>query len=226
MEQKRRFVHVASGWRLAGALALPLLLTAPGMAETQPAPTAPPQSPATIDGFRAARFGMAEAALRQAIRKDFPKGRVAQAVQPSEKTTVLSLTAADLLPDTGTAQVSYILGYRSKQLIQVNIVWSSDGKDAASDDAVVATANQLRDYFAAQNFPADKIVKNQKLGDDAILVFRASDPAGHMVALVLTGAASAARRGKHPQPPPLRLELSYIADSAHPDIFTIRKGQF
>jgi hypothetical protein len=147
-------------------------------------------------------------------------------VQPAEKTTVLSLNAADLLPDTPPAQVSYILGYRSKQLIQVNILWSSDGKDAASDDAVVATANQLRDYFAGQNFPSDKVVRNQKLGDDTILVFRGADPAGHMVVLVLNGVAAAARKGKHPAPPPLRLELSYIADSVHPDIFQIKKGQF
>jgi hypothetical protein len=208
MQKNRRCARLARGWHLAGALALPLLLTAGAMAQRQPAPATPPQPPAAIDGFREARFGMAEAALRQAIHKDFPKGRVAQAVQPIEKTTVLSLTAADLLPDTGAAQVSYILGYRSEQLIQINVVWSSDAKDAASDDAVVGTANQLRNYFAAENFPADKVAKNQKLGGDAILVLRASDPARHMVVLVLTDEAAGTRRSKHLQPPPLHLRLS------------------
>jgi hypothetical protein len=193
---------------------------APPPAEAQPKPAA------RIEGFREAHFGMTEAELRRAIRKDFPQavGRLRVAIHPTEKTTILSLTASNLLPDTGAARISYILGYKSKRLVQVNILWESDGKSAARDEAVVATANQLRDYFAAQNFRSDSIVRNQKLADGAILVFRASDAEGSMVALVLSGAAAAARHGK--APPPLILELSYIKDSAHPDIYQIPKGQF
>jgi hypothetical protein len=66
---------------------------------------------------------------------------------PSEKTTVLSLSVTDLLPHTGNARISYILGYRSKKLAQINIVWTSDGTDAG-DETVVGIANSLRDYFA------------------------------------------------------------------------------
>src|SRR5947208_12178429 len=62
----------------------------------QPSPTAGP--PAAIDGFRQARFGMSEEQVRQAIRKDFPVAgvKLTGAVHPSEKTTVLSLSVADL----------------------------------------------------------------------------------------------------------------------------------
>ena len=115
----------------------------------QPNPVVGPL--ATVDGFRQARFGMSEEQVHQAIRNDFPAlaAKLTSAVHPSEKTTVLSLTVADLLPHTSSARVSYIFGYRSKKLIQINIIWASDGS-TASDETVVGTANSLRDYFAAR----------------------------------------------------------------------------
>jgi hypothetical protein len=196
-------------------------------AEQQPAPPAGP--PATMDGFRQALFGMNEEQVRQAIRKDFPAaaGKISNAVHPSEKTTVLSVTASDLLPDTGKARISYIFGYRSKKLIQVNIVWTSED-NAASDETVVGTANSLRDYFASQNYKRDTVVANRQLAENTIVVFRASDLQGRMVLLVLSGVAAAARSDekKGPRPPPLTLELSYIENAAHPDVFRIGKGQF
>ena len=199
------------------------LFAMPRFAAAAPPPPEGAQ-PASIDGFRAARFGMTEEELRRAIRKDFPKAGLSVATNPSEKTTVLSLTESGLLPDTGPARISYILGYRSKRLIEVNILWVSNGA-SASDATVVGTANNLRDYFSAQRFKAQSVVRNRKLEDGAILVFRASDEGGRMVLLLLSGSGAAARRGKS-TPPPLTLQLSYIADGAHPDIFRIGKGQF
>ena len=210
-------------------LLLCLVLAAPAaQSEAAAAPSsaeaAKPEA-AAIDGFRDAHFGMTETELRRAVDKDFPKSAVAVAVNPTEKTTILSLTAGGLLPDTGPARISYILGYQSKRLIQVNVVWVSSGT-AASDAVVVGSANTLRDYFSAQKFKPQSIALNQKLGDGAILVFRGSDEERRMVLLLLNGSGAAARHGKKPPPPPLTLELSYIADSVHPDIFRIRKGQF
>lgn len=185
--------------------------------------------PAAIEGFREARFGMNEEQVRQAIRKDFPAaaGKVAGAIHSSEKTTVLSVTVTDLLPHTGNARISYILGYRSKKLSQINIVWSSDGS-AGGDEIVVGTANSLRDYFSSENFKPESVVANYQLAPHTILVFRGSDEQKRTVLLVLNGEAASARseEKKTPKPPPLTLELSYIEDAAHPDIFRIGKGQF
>jgi len=193
------------------------------------APGQPSGPPATIDGFRQALFGMSEEQVRQAIRKDFPAaaGKISSAVNPSEKTTVLSATVSDLLPNTGNARISYIFGYRSKKLIQVNVVWTSEGNEA-SDETLVGTANSLRDYFASQNYKPDTVVANRQLAENTIVVFRASDLQGRMVLLVLSGVAAAARseEKKGPRPPSLTLELSYIEDRAHPDVFRIGKGQF
>lgn len=190
----------------------------------------PPIGPrAAIDGFRQARFGMSEEAVRQAVRDDFPTAasRLAGAVDPSEKTTILSLVVTDLLPHTGKAHISYIFGYHSKKLIQVNILWGSD-RSAADDETIVGTANSLRDYFASENFRPDSVVANRRLAANAILVFRGSDDRNRTVLLVLSGAAGSARpEGKNaPRPPPLTLELSYIGDAAHPDVFRIGKGDF
>ena len=197
-----------------------------GAVEQQPTPQ--PGPPAAIEGFRQALFGMTEEQVRQVVRKDLPAAaaKISSAVHPSEKTTVLSLTVTDLLPNTGNARVSYIFGYRSKKLIQINIVWTSEGS-ATSDETVVGTANSLRDYFASQNYKPDSAVANRQIAEDTILVFRANDRQERTVLLVLSGVAAARREEKKgPRPPPLTLELSYILDAAHPDVFRIAKGQF
>jgi hypothetical protein len=194
--------------------------------QDQPKPPAGP--PAQIEGFRQARFGMSEEQVRQAIRKDFPAAaaKLTSAVHPSEKTTVLSLSVGELLPHTGTARISYILGYRSKKLSQVNIVWTSDGT-TAGDEVVVGTANALRDYFTSQTFQPDSVVVNHQLAANTILVFRGSDDRKRTVLLVLSGMAAAVTPDeKKAKTPPLTLELSYIEDAAHPDVFRIGKGQF
>ena len=185
--------------------------------------------PVVIEGCREARFGMNEEQVRQAIRKDFPAvaGKLTTAIHPSEKTTVLSVTVADLLPHTGNTRISYILGYWSKRLSQINIVWSSDGS-AGGDETVVGTANALRDYFSSENFKPESVVANYQLASHAILVFRGSDEQKRTVLLVLNGEAASApsEEKKTPKPLPLTLELSYVEDAGHPDIFRIGKGQF
>jgi hypothetical protein len=60
---------------------------------------------------------------------------------------------------TGNARISYILGYRSKRLSQVNIIWTSDGT-TTGDETVVGIANSLRDYFSSENFKPDSVVTN------------------------------------------------------------------
>jgi hypothetical protein len=137
---------------------------------------------------------------------------------------VLSLAVSDLLPHTGAAQVSYILGYKSKKLIQINVTWRSEGSDE-SDQTVIGAANSLRDYFAAQNYKPGTVVANRQLNENAIVVFRGADAQDRIVLVLLNGAA-AARKDEKPPPLPLTLELSYIADPANPDVFRIGKGQF
>ncbi len=194
----------------------------PGPVAEGPAPAAAP-----IEGFRQARFGMTEPEVRQAIQRDFPNAAkgTSRGINLRERTTVLAIMTEDLLPDTGPARISYILGYASKRLVQVNVVWANDGRDTARDEAIVAAANTLRDHFQAQYpAPPNAVVANQPVGQNAILVFRAAQPDGRMVLLLLSGVAAAARAGR--TPPPLTLQLSYIRDHEHSDIFRIGPGRF
>jgi hypothetical protein len=219
---------------VASVAAALLPVAAPG--QPPPAPPAPageaaPAASAPIEGFRQARFGMTEQQVRQTVRRDFPAAaaRLSRSTHPREKTTVLALTVEDLLPDAGPARISYILGYASKQLVQVNIVWASDGRTAARDEGIVEAANLLRDHFRAQHrAPPYEVVENLRIGDNAILVFRAKQADGRMVLLLLTGAPASRRAepGAAPVPPPLTLQLSYIRDHVRPDIFQIERGRF
>lgn len=235
----------AGAWRwrqVRGVLACVTLLVGaalqPGPASAQSRPAtrpaepgvtadAPPAATALVEGFRQARFGMSEPEVRQAIRRDFPAaaGRLSRATHPRERTTVLSVAVGDLLPDAGPAQLSYILGYVSKRLVQVNVAWSSDGRTAARDEAVVAGANALRDHFQAWRWaPSDEVVANQQVGAHTFLVFRAAQADGRTVLLLLSGVAAAGRAD--PASPPLTLQLSYIRDRKTPDIFRIESGRF
>jgi hypothetical protein len=184
-------------------------------------PSAPP---ATVEGFRGAHFGMNEQQVRQIIREEFPAAAITTAMNPSEKTTVLSVTVTDLLPDIGNARISYILGYRSKKLVQVNLLWTSD-RSASGDEALVGAANTLRDYFTSESYKPEKTIANRQIAEDTIIVFRTSDLNGRTILLVISGTPATAHTNK-PGQSPLTLELAYIEDPAHPDIFRIAKGQF
>jgi hypothetical protein len=220
------FACFAAAWACVAALhagAARAQQEPPPAAEARPAEPSPP-----IEGFRHARFGMAEQQVRDAVQKDFPEAarRLSRATHPSERTTVLSATVDELLPGAGPARVSYILGHASKRLVQVNVVWASDGRTAERDEAIVAAANALRDHFQARYRAPDEIVANRPVGENAILVFRAARADNRVVLLLLTGVAAAGRAGRNPAPPPLALQLSYIRDHARPDVFRIEQGRF
>ncbi|RTM13218.1 MAG: hypothetical protein EKK33_12580, partial [Bradyrhizobiaceae bacterium] len=85
-----------------------------------------------IDGFRSAKFGMSEADVRAAMAKDFNAKSEAIKAQDNaaELTHSILLSVPELLPNGGTAELSYVFGYKSKSLIQVGAVWSK-GTDAA-----------------------------------------------------------------------------------------------
>jgi hypothetical protein len=230
----RRLRRWAGGGSLAFIVACGLMLSSvcpPACARAatpeKPAdPASPAAPPAAIDGFRDAHFGMNEEEVRRAIRKDFPRSaaKLKKMIHPAEKTTVLWLPVQNLIPDTGVAQVSFILGYKSKTLMQVNILWRST-RSEDSDQTVVGAANSLRDYLKARSYKPGSEVVNRRLGNNEIVVFRGADAQDRTVLVVLSGGVAAKRKGKKALPA-LTLELSYIADPAHPDVFRIGKGQF
>jgi len=203
--------------------------------QTQPAPpspAAPPaQSPpleaATVEGFRSARFGMTEAEVRAAIRRDFPQAaeRIVSEQTPVERTQVLTVTVPNLIPDTGTARVSYTLGHQTKRLIQVTILWGPPADPTVRQEALINAAEALRKHFAALAWRAGSVAGGVLLADGSTLIFRGLDEQGRMVQLQLLPAAPPANAAPT-APRPFGLRLAYVADPLNPDVFRLQRGQF
>lgn len=198
-----------------------------------PPPAAAPQHAATahVEGFRSARWGMTEAQVKAAIKTDFNIGedKLKGTENLAEKTQVLTITAPDVLEGAGTAQISYIFGFASKKLIQVNLMWSTVLDPQATPEKIVAGADQLRVLFLGSGYDPQTMTANAKMADGSILVFEGQDADKHTTLLRLaTGTATPNDKdGKAGKPVPIAtLSLSYILDAREPDIFRLKKGSF
>ncbi len=228
-----RLVPVAllGGMLLIAPAAVRAQATAP--ADTTPAPATPaapaPAPPAVVDGFRSAHFGMAETEVRKAIDADFKQSGSAVKVSSNsvERTRALSVTVPDLVPDSGKAVIDYVLGYKTQRLIRVNVTWTTAGDSGNKPDTLVHTGLQLQEYFQSEAFPPGKAVANMVAANGAAVVFfRGTDAAGHLVDLVLTGPVHQDTKEHKAQMTPATLSLVYAADPEHPDVFRLQKGLF
>ncbi len=212
------------GGALVDAISAATGPSAPAGASAQEAAKA-----ASVEGFRSARFGMTEAEVRKALTKDVgvKDSEIVGSENAVEKTTALQITVNDLLPDSGSANVGYVFGYRSKLLIQVNVVWGVLEPKPTTEN-LTATANILRGYFLGQGFAPDKVMTRTQLSDGSVIEFRGIDDKGRMALLLFTNIpqeSGAADEGA-PAQQALSLRLSYILDADNPDVFKIQKGAF
>jgi len=207
-----------------------------------------PRVPVEVKGFRSALFGDDEAKVRAAIAKDFgAKGdQIRVAENETQKTKILAVRVRNVVPDSGVSEILYVLGYKSKALIQVNIIWNTRFAKDMTPKQLGATASVLGHYFAEQGFVPRTVGVNQKLPNGALRVFKGRDRQGRLVTLVYqqgevnvkpaaTDAKAAADKkadkkdAKPAAPEKLRvasLRLNYVADPENPDVFKIDKGKF
>ncbi|MBR0823910.1 hypothetical protein JQ596_00085 [Bradyrhizobium manausense] len=179
-----------------------------------------------IDGFRSAKFGMNEADVRAAISKDFAAKPEAIKTQdnPAELTHSVLLPVPELLPNGGTAELSYVFGYKSKSLIQVGAVWSKATDAAMTPEKLFSNANILRAHFLNEGFKADSIAVNMPV-NGGIVMFRGSDAKDRSVILLLQGTFETKENNQRVLTP-TGLLLFYVADAKSPDIFKLPPGQF
>ena len=208
----------ALGLAIGLAFAVPCGLAPAAFAQNAPS--------ALVEGFRSAKFGADEKAVRAAIKADLGlEGKAVAAEDNSiEKTTALIATV-DALEPGGKAQIAYILGYKSRKLIQVNVVWGAPLDPAASVESLTGTAVLLRSYFTQQPFAADRHQQDQRLPDGSILFFQGSDGQDRQVSLHLLGVPLPVKEGEKPKAG-FSLRLSYIADPKAPDVFQLKAGSF
>ena len=180
---------------------------------------------AQINGFRSAQFGMNERDILKAIKSDFGLGKkqVSRQVHPNEKTITLGIKVSKLLPESGPSKIFYILGHKSKRLIHINVIWGKPVTKDPNAEAVVATANQLRNHFVQKKYQKEGLALNAQLGEGVILVFQGKDRKGRAARLLLSNPKSEddKKAGEN-----IALTLSYIEKPEDPDVFKIKEGDF
>ena len=225
-ERKRRMTLTA--FVAAGLLAmLAGVVFLPGGQTDETAQVRMALPPASVAGFRAAHFGADEKSVRAAIAADFGKSgdEIRVVDNPVERTRVLVLRVPNLFADSGEAEIGYVIGYKSKALIQVNLLWGTPLTPTVTQEQLAAVAATLTRYFADQGFAAHRVTRNKKLGNGGMLVFQGSDTKGHMVQLVRRVEGPSADKASTDKQR-MTLRLAYIADPQTPDIFNIAKGAF
>ncbi len=196
-------------------------------------PATPPATgaPATAEpefrltGFRSALFGMTPDQVRQAIRRDFsiPADKIETAENGVERTQILAITVPDLLPGSGPVQVAYVIGFRTRQLVQVTVTFGGAANPQLAPATAVDLARMLQTHLVSVGYKADTVAVNLTQPDGTVLVFRGDDTQGRRAIAALAGVA--APEGQRPAVPPT-LQISYIRDPQNPDVFQIRKGDF
>ena len=199
-----------------------VLFAGTGLAKPE---TGTSQKWAVVSGFRSAQFGMNERDILKAIKSDFGLGKkqVSRQVHPNEKTITLGIKVSKLLPESGPAKVFYILGYKTRRLIHINVIWGRPVMKDPNAEAVVATANQLRNHFVQKKYQKKGFALNAQLGAGVILVFQGKDRKGRAARLLLSNPKS---EGDKKAGENIALTLSYIEKPEDPDVYRIKDRDF
>jgi len=215
---------------LPGAVLVALTLVVPASVPAQTAPDAAvattPTREARVDGFRSARFGMTEDEVRAAAVADFAidPDALMDGINTVERTRVLTALVPDVLPEGGTAQLSYIFGYRSKTLIQVGLLWNAGTDPDLTPDTIAANGDVLQAHFLNAGHAAETVSVDTIL-DGGILLYSGADAEGRTVILLLQGRFADDVPGRLPLTA-TSLTLLYAEDPENPDIFRIGDGEF
>jgi hypothetical protein len=119
----------------------------------------------------------------------------------------------------GPADIVYILGYKSKKLVQVNIDWSAGVTKNFDPRDVVNAGNLLRNHFGKRRYKKDGFFINANLKNGTIVLYRGKDKKDRMVLLRLKNPKTKESEDKKDAGKNLTLKLSYIFEPKNPDMF-------
>jgi hypothetical protein len=212
-------LHDASAPALADTTAAPAVSAPDGSSAANPGPS--------ITGFRNAEFGMTQEQVRKAIELEFklPASAISQGMNTIQHTAVLNAQVPDLIPGGGVAHISYIFGFQSHKLMEINVVWSKAADPKTTAQQLYQNGESLQQYFAGEGFPPQRSTGNI-ITANGLLLFRATDPIGNAVLLILSGTVSKDQKSDKPTLDPAALTLVYATDPQHPDVFQLNKGSF
>lgn len=223
---------VRSALAIAAGVSVALVPLSVVAAPGNPPPAKPANAPAAmtppveVHGFRSAKFGMTEADVKAAIAKDFgvKSDAIKSEANSLEKTQILSVTAPDVLPGGGKAEISYVFGYKSRTLIQVGLTWSKAIDDKITQEQLFANSTMLRSHFLSSGYKPDTVATNMPVSN-GLLMFRGSDNKGHTTLLILQGPTTQGQNNQRVLTPTALL-LFYLADAKTPDVYRLPDGSF
>ena len=180
---------------------------------------------ANIDGFRSAKFGMRMDEVKKAIARDFSitDRKIDTISHPTEQTQSLGISIDRLLPNSRKSRVVYVFGYKSKRLIQVNILTGHPVDTDVTPQQVVDSGNLLGNHFFKKRYQEDGLVAHARLSDGSVLIFRGKDQKGRMALLRLSNPEPNAKKGDDLK---ISLTLSYIEKPEKPDAFQLKENDF
>ena len=164
---------------------------------------------AKIEGFRSAKFKMSMDQVKEAIYQDFRLSdeKIDSIKHPTEQTHSLAVTVEKLLPTFGKSRVVYVFGYKTKRLIQVNILMGHPVDTNSKPQQIVDSGNLLGNHFLKKRYQKDGLVKHARLSDGSVLIFRGKDQTGRMALLRLSNTQPNVKKGDDLK---ISLTLSYI----------------
>jgi hypothetical protein len=189
------------------------------------------KTPFLIKGFRSARWGMSEAAVREAIAQDFKPadGAISAFDNPAEKTHVVAVHLDGLAPAPGAVNITYIFGTSSQKLIHVNVVWSTGPTPTRPErDQMAAGGVELSKYFLDQAWRAGATGAGAAPDAAYFIFFQGADPQGSAVELRGAGISIVLKKGDAPSQPtgPATLRLAYYATTGASDTAAIKPGSY
>ncbi len=112
-----------------------------------------------ITGYRSGAYGMTEAETRAGIAADFgiADNDIPRATHDLQKTTILTIAVNGLVPGSGQAEISYVLGYRDQTLFQITILWRVRDDSAAAMGRLLLAAQSMINRFALLGFPDGRL---------------------------------------------------------------------
>lgn len=182
------------------------------------------------NGYRSAHFGMTEAAVLDAMEADFaiPRESVERSANAVEKTISLTITIEDLVARTGRTEITYIFGYLSNKLIQVNLMWRVTSRFAGAKPRLKWAAKVMTNRLALWGIPRYEVEPNTKTKDGATLLFRGMSKSGMvtLISLKVPSEDKASLSVSLSVDEGYWLRVAFIENSGAPDIYKIEPGQF
>lgn len=180
-----------------------------------------------VGGFRSAKFGMSEVEVVKAIKSDFAVSNavITQTTNKVEGTHLLKVSVNNLLPNSGQAVVTYSFGYKTDKLDEIDVTWDAKGP-GNSPAVLLRNGAVLQNYFLSEPFAPGSVTGSALLTNGNLLLFRGTDSAGHVVALLISGPSTHDAASNKINITPTDLTVAYASDPTHPDIFKIQAGAF